>query len=85
MLLRSSIHYHLLLFDEGLPDMSGRKLALRMRALAHRKGVPLILLSVKDGAREAGRAGVSLFLQPTQPFQAVADAVRRLHRSSGGD
>jgi DNA-binding response OmpR family regulator len=85
LLLRSGIGYHLLLFDEDLPDMSGRELALRMRAIQQRRGVPLILLSAKDGAEEARRAGVSLFLQPTRPFRAVVEAIRRLHRASVGE
>jgi CheY-like chemotaxis protein len=80
VLLKSGIGYHLLLFDEGLPDMSGKELVLRMRALEHRRGVPVILLSLKEGAAE-GRRRVASEAAPFSSAggcrQASAQVIRR--------
>jgi DNA-binding response OmpR family regulator len=83
LLLGSGIHYHLLMFDEELPDVSGRELARFVRSLEHRERTSLILLSAKGGAAEARGAGARVFLQGPEPFHALVDAVRRLLGSRG--
>lgn len=83
--LAGRINYHLLLFDEMLPDMSGGELAQRTRSIEHRRDVPLILLSSAKGTVKAGGAGEGMLLQSPQPFRALADSVRRLRRLSGDE
>jgi DNA-binding response OmpR family regulator len=84
VLLNSQIHYDLLLFDDELPDTSGREIVRLARSLEHRQRTPIILLSLKDCAREARGVGVNEFLQKPEQHHALVKTVRRLLVTSGG-
>lgn len=50
-ILMKSILYSLLLFDEDLPDMTGKELERYARALPHQEQTPII--TIRTGEREA--------------------------------
>jgi DNA-binding response OmpR family regulator len=83
LLLRSGIHYDLLMLDEKLPGGSGMVLVGLARSLEHRKGTPVILLSQKVCGGKARQAGGRVFLQKPEPFQAVVEAVKASARLEG--
>ena len=84
LLLRSRIHYDLLLFDDELPGACGLELVRFARSLERRERTPIILLSLKDCAIEAQRAGANCVIRKPEHIPALAKAVRRLLASSGG-
>ncbi len=47
-LIKSSINYSLLLFDERLPDVTGQELAAYARTLAHRGKTPIIIFKKSE-------------------------------------
>lgn len=71
-------HYDLLLFDNGLPGMSGLELTLRVRQLKHRKRLPVVMLSASDYAAEARRAGVDECLLKPEGVLRLVEVVGRL-------
>lgn len=76
--LEGGARYDLLLLDNQLPGATGLELARRARSLAHRRGVPIVLLSASDCAREALRAGADAFLRKPQDVGALAETIKRL-------
>ncbi|HEX8921553.1 MAG TPA: hypothetical protein VF766_08735 [Pyrinomonadaceae bacterium] len=47
-LIESNINYSLLLFDDELPDMTGKELAQFTRSLKHRKQTPILIVEKSD-------------------------------------
>ena len=52
----------MLILDNDLPASTGLELVLRIRKIAHRRQLPIIMLSGIDCEKEAWRAGVDDFL-----------------------
>jgi CheY-like chemotaxis protein/tetratricopeptide (TPR) repeat protein len=76
-LLKSRTRYDLLIVDNDLPGLSGLELVLRVRSMAHRRNIPIIMLSGDECEKEAWRAGVDDFLRKTD---AVPELVSRITR-----
>lgn len=67
--IRSDAHLDLVLLDIMLPGVSGLDLLERLRALPHRRGTPVIMLTAKGQSTDRERAealGATDFL--TKPF-----------------
>jgi CheY-like chemotaxis protein len=77
-LLEGTTHYDLLLFDNGLPGVSGLELTERARQLRHRTHLPIVMLSASDCAAEARRAGANVFLKKPEGVWRLVEVVRRL-------
>jgi two-component system chemotaxis response regulator CheY len=76
--LASATRYHLLILDNGLPNVSGLELARYARKLPRYRKTPIIMFSASDLRDEARAAGVDLFLKKPDDTPKLVDAVRRL-------
>jgi len=76
--IESDEHYDLLLFDNELPGVDGLQLIRRARELAHRRRLPVAMLSASRIEREARRAGADEFLKKPDDITNLAEHVRRL-------
>lgn len=76
--LGSSTHYDLILTDNDLPGVNGLELIRQARLLAHRRDVPIIMLSALPHREEARRAGADEFLKKPEQVIAVAATATRL-------
>lgn len=76
--LASGERYHVLLFDNDLPGLSGLELVLRARSMPHRRRTRIIMLSGEDCETEAWRAGVDAFLRKPGDIDQVLSAIARL-------
>jgi two-component system chemotaxis sensor kinase CheA len=71
-------HFDLLLFDHELRNINGLELTRRVRRMPHRKGTPVILISLEDLAVEAREAGADAFLRKPNNLIELVDTIRRL-------
>jgi len=71
-------HFDLLLFDHELRNINGLELVRRVRRMQHRKGTPIILISLEDLAEEAREAGADAFLRKPNNLIELVDTIRRL-------
>jgi CheY-like chemotaxis protein len=71
-------HFDLLLFDHELRNINGLELVRRVRRMPHRKGTPIILISLEDLAEEARAAGADAFLRKPNNLVELVDTIRRL-------
>ena len=55
-----------------------RELVLRIREIAHRRELPIIMLSGIDCEKEAWRAGVKAFLRKPEDVNKIASTINRL-------
>ena len=76
--LQRTAPYDLLILDHELPGLSGLDLTRHVRALAHRRHLPVIIFSAADRADDARAAGADLFLRKPQDAPALSTAVRRV-------
>lgn len=76
--IENEAHYDLLLFDNELPGLSGIELAVRARALAHRRRTPVVIISASECEPEARRAGADLFLRKPGDISRLHEALARL-------
>jgi CheY-like chemotaxis protein len=70
--------YDALIFDNGLPGMSGLELVRHARRLTHRRRTPIIMLSASDSAKAARRAGADAYLKKPDDLDAIIETVNRL-------
>ncbi|HEX8161918.1 MAG TPA: response regulator [Pyrinomonadaceae bacterium] len=77
-LIESPEHFDLLLIDRDLRGCDGLALVRRARQLAHRRGTPIIVISLEDCAGEAVRAGADAFLRKPNNLIGLVDTIRRL-------
>ena len=77
-LLAGDARYHLLIFDNELPGLSGVELVRAARRLAHRKDTPILMLSASDVEAEALAAGADAFLRKPDEAVQLVETVRRL-------
>jgi CheY-like chemotaxis protein len=80
--ITSHTHYDLLLLDYDLPGVNGVQLVQQARRLAHRRAIPIIILSATLDEVAAHMAGADAGLRKPEDISAVADTVARLLRSA---
>jgi CheY-like chemotaxis protein len=76
--IRSDAHYDLLLLEYDLPGLNGIELLQRARALAHRRGIPVIVLSGAAVEQAAMRAGADAFLRKPEDISSVVETISHL-------
>jgi CheY-like chemotaxis protein len=76
--LESPRSYALLIFDKGLPGISGLELTRRARSLVHRRNTPVVMLSGSESEAEARKAGANVFLRKPQDIRLLIGTVSRL-------
>jgi CheY-like chemotaxis protein len=74
--------YDLLLLDYDLPGVNGVQLVQQARRLAHRRAIPIIILSTTLDETAARMAGADASLRKPEDISAVAETVARLLRSA---
>ena len=76
--ITSPTHYDLLLLDYDLPGVNGVQLVQQARRLAHRRAIPIIILSATLDEMAACEAGADASLRKPEDISAVAATVARL-------
>jgi CheY-like chemotaxis protein len=76
--IRSDAHFDLLLLDYELPGLNGIELMQQARALAHRRGIPVILLSGTAVEEAVMRAGANAFLRKPEDISSVVETISHL-------
>jgi two-component system chemotaxis response regulator CheY len=71
-------HFDLLLLDHDLPDMTGLDIIHRAKQLAHRRDLPVVILSGSDYAAAARRAGADAFLKKPEGTDSLVETLTRL-------
>src|SRR5205807_6406437 len=77
-LLKGRTRYDLLIVDNELPGINGLELVLRVRSLANRRGILIIMLSGDDIEREAWRAGVDDFIHKPDAVNELVPRIKRV-------
>jgi len=77
-ILKTRAHYDTLIVDNDLPASTGLELVLRIRKIAHRRELPIVMLSGVDCEKEAWRAGVNDFLRKPEDVNKIASTTNRL-------
>ena len=80
--ISSRARYDLLLLDYDLPGVNGVQLIRHARSLAHRRAIPIIILSATLDEVAARQAGADASLRKPEDISAVAETVARLLRSA---
>lgn len=80
--IKSDAHYDLLLIEYDLPSLNGLKLLQQARALAHRRGIPVIVLSGAAVEQAVMRAGANAFLHKPEGVPSVVEAIAQLLSSA---
>jgi CheY-like chemotaxis protein len=76
--IRSDAQYDLFLLDYELPGLNGIELLQQARALAHRREVPVIVLSGTAVEEEVMRAGANAFLRKPEDISSVVQTISHL-------
>jgi CheY-like chemotaxis protein len=76
--ISSRTRYDLLLLDYDLAGVNGVQLIQHARSLAHRRGMPIIILSATLDEAAARMAGADASLRKPEDISAVAETVARL-------
>jgi DNA-binding response OmpR family regulator len=77
----SSGKQFLILLDLNLPDMSGIDILERLKANAHTKRVPVIVLTTTDDTKEIQRCydlGASVYITKPVNYDGFVNAIRQL-------
>jgi DNA-binding response OmpR family regulator len=80
--IASHARYDLLLLDYELSGMNGIQLVQQARSLAHRRTIPILILSAVLDEASALTAGADALLRKPEDISAVAETVARLLRSA---
>jgi CheY-like chemotaxis protein len=80
--ITSNAHYDLLLLDYDLPGLNGLKLLQQARALDHRRGIPVIVLSGTPMEEPVMQAGADVFLRKPEDISLVVEAIAQLLSSA---
>jgi CheY-like chemotaxis protein len=75
-------HYDLLLLEYDLPGLNGIELLQEARALAHRRGILVIVLSGAPVEQAVMRAGSDAFLRKPEGISLVVEAISKLLSSA---
>lgn len=77
-----SIGRHMLvLLDLNLPDMTGIDVLQRLKANAHLKRIPVVVLTTTDDSREIQRCydlGANVYITKPVNYEGFANAIRQL-------
>ncbi|TPN86550.1 response regulator [Mesorhizobium sp. CU2] len=77
-----SIGRHMLvLLDLNLPDMTGIDILQRLKANAHLKRIPVVVLTTTDDSREIQRCydlGANVYITKPVNYEGFANAIRQL-------
>lgn len=76
--ITSDAHYDLLLLEYDLPGLNGIELLQQARALAHRRGIPVIVLSGAAVEQAVMQAGADAFLRKPEDISSVVEAIAHL-------
>jgi len=77
-ILKGDAYYDVLVVDNGLPGLSGMEIIKRVRGMAHRRAMSIIMLSADTVEREAWRAGVDDFLLKPEAMDKLSSTIARL-------
>jgi DNA-binding response OmpR family regulator len=77
-ILKGDAYYDVLVVDNGLPGLNGMEIIKRVRGMAHRRGMSIIMLSADTVEREAWRAGVDDFLLKPEAMDKLSSTITRL-------
>jgi CheY-like chemotaxis protein len=80
--ITSDAHYDLLLLDYDLPGLNGIELLQQARGLAHREGIPVIVLSGTAVEEAVMQAGADAFLRKPEDVSSVVQAIAHLLSSA---
>lgn len=80
--IASDVHYDLLLLDYDLPGSNGIELLRSARALAHRPGIPVIVLSGTAVEEAVMHAGADAFLRKPEDISSVVEVISQLLSSA---
>jgi two-component system, OmpR family, phosphate regulon response regulator PhoB len=78
--LKRHTRYDVLIVDNELPGLSGLELVLRVRSIAHRRNMPIIMLSGDECEKEAWRAGVDDFVRKPDAVKELVSRITRVLR-----
>jgi CheY-like chemotaxis protein len=81
--IMSDAHYDLLLLDYDLPGLNGVELLQQARALAHRRGILVIVLSGTAVEEAVMQAGADAFLRKPEDISSVVEVIAQLLSSNG--
>lgn len=82
-LIEGDIHFDALLLENDLPGVSGLELTRRVRALAHRRLIPVVIFSASEARLEAERAGADAFLRKPEDVSRIVRTLARLVSEAG--
>jgi CheY-like chemotaxis protein len=71
----------LILLDLNLPDMAGVEILRRVKANAHTRSAPVLILTTTDDKREVQRCydlGANVYITKPVEYEGFANAVRQL-------
>jgi CheY-like chemotaxis protein len=77
-ILKTRAPYDALVVDNNLPGLSGLELILRVRAIPHRRNMPIVMVSGDDCEKEAWRAGVDAFLEKSEAIHQLSSTIFRV-------
>jgi CheY-like chemotaxis protein len=80
--ITSDAHYDLLLLDYDLPGVNGIELLQQARALAHRRVIPIIVLSGTALEEAVMQAGADAFLRKPEDISSVVEVIAQLLSSA---
>ncbi|HBB95564.1 MAG TPA: hypothetical protein DC054_09245 [Blastocatellia bacterium] len=83
-ILKGDAYYDVLVVDNGLPGLSGMEIIKRVRGMAHRRGMSIIMLSADTVEREAWRSGVDDFLLKPEAMDKLSSTIARLLKERRG-
>jgi two-component system sensor histidine kinase/response regulator len=76
--IAANAHYDLLLIDYDLPDVNGLELVHRVRKLAHRSQIPVVMFSASPVEAAAHDAGADVFLRKPQDVGSLVETITSL-------
>ena len=76
-ILKADCSYDAVIIDNNLAGLSGLELVLRLRSIAGRRSLPIIMLSAEDCEKEAWRAGVDAFLKKPEGVSQLPITIAR--------
>ena len=76
--------YDVLVIDNQLPNLDGVEIVRYVRQLAHRQGMPIIMLTAAGCEVEAFDAGVDVFLRKPDDMTRVVGAIASLAGAAKG-
>ncbi len=73
--LASTASYDLLITDNHLPNVNGIEIVCYARRLAHRKHLPIVMLSATECHKAAIRAGANVYLSKPEGVNVLVETI----------